>query len=1132
MQSLVIDLLLLIVVIMINYGKASIIVLTYKNADYARMCLESILTQTTYPDFEVVVVDNASPQEMRESLQEFTDQDQRARLILNEKNEGFARGNNIGLEAATGDYYVLLNDDVVVTSGWLSTLVSHLQDPSVGMVGPVTNSSGNETRIQVDYQNVEAMEQFAEKYTRSHAGETFEIDMLPFHCVALRREVFEQVGPLDERFGRGMFEDDDYALRLKGEGYRLICAEDVFVHHWGSASFSRLGVSEYWHLFDSNRKKFEEKWGVPWQPHHYRAELLNEQIRQMVDGSSWLASLVTEGNNKILRLEAQLAERDQTLNEIHSSRAWTLVTSYWNMRSILAPQGSTRDKLLVSLFRLFGLVLESSHQGIRALKKFLKRYPFLAGLNWYAYAFRRFRKARHRYYTDDFKAVRCPSRKGFVSIVLPVYNGTDYLRESLESILGQTYPHFEVIAVDDGSTDETPQILKEFAQHDERIRVVRQNNQKLPRALNRGFDMANGEYLTWTSADNRMKTDFLERMVSCLQRHPDWDMVYANQDIIGEDGNILVDSDWFSGYQEPSGSGHVFLPTDPSELNMWPNNYVGGAFLYRDRVDHLIGEYSTRRFGTEDYDYWMRVNGLLNLRHADFKQPVYDYRFHDDSLTSRDDELGITRNRVKLMTFEDFRRDFYLSPLYWKIEHSGEPQAARWAEKIREKASVAGHVFHKDSGYEPRCARRLWFPAVYLRIVVNDLSVLDEPVEELPGALKVILVTGDRSLPDKVDETWDLCVTTSAVTELVNLAHPRQGWLGVSDDETLFSTLDVRCRSDHLAAIETEIENPSPSEVKISVVICTYHRGGRLFQTIESVARQSLSIDDSEVIVVNNDPKDLFVQEIVDSCRQTYFEDCPEKLRLISSPFEGLSFARNAGISEAKGEIVSFVDDDAIADFDWLEQIWQAAEAYPNAGVIGGKILLDIPNPRPMWVKPGWEKFWSQYIPDFETTRPVKHWWEFPWGANWSARRKALLQIGGFRSNYGRRGADFGGGEELVAASLIAHLGFEIVIEPNCTVIHRPDEKRFSLDHVKRTIIAGKFNEYREQLDLYLPMNLRLPTFLKGIFRNLVGLASIKSKSAHLRGEQVLYLRANIRLLWRYLSDRWNRHRFGLEKDF
>jgi GT2 family glycosyltransferase len=82
--------------------------------------------------------------------------------------------------------------------------------------------------------------------------------------------VFEEVGPLDERFGIGMFEDDDYALRLKAKGYRILCAEDVFIHHWGRTSFSKLDQAAYQQLFEENRRKFETKWGLEWQPHRYR----------------------------------------------------------------------------------------------------------------------------------------------------------------------------------------------------------------------------------------------------------------------------------------------------------------------------------------------------------------------------------------------------------------------------------------------------------------------------------------------------------------------------------------------------------------------------------------------------------------------------------------------------------------------------------------------------------------------------------------------------------------------------------------------------------------------------------------------------------------------------------------------
>jgi GT2 family glycosyltransferase len=70
-----------------------------------------------------------------------------------------------------------------------------------------------------------------------------------------------------------MFEDDDFSLRVRKAGYRVVCAEDIFIHHWGKASFGKLDDSDYDRLFEENRRKFEEKWGQPWQPHRARGVL-------------------------------------------------------------------------------------------------------------------------------------------------------------------------------------------------------------------------------------------------------------------------------------------------------------------------------------------------------------------------------------------------------------------------------------------------------------------------------------------------------------------------------------------------------------------------------------------------------------------------------------------------------------------------------------------------------------------------------------------------------------------------------------------------------------------------------------------------------------------------------------------
>jgi GT2 family glycosyltransferase len=253
------------------FPKVSIVVVTYNNLDLTRRCLESLYAQTEWPNFEVIVVDNASSDGTPEYLRDVRNGWPGFEVILNPENAGFARASNLGLRRASGDYFVLLNNDVVVTRGWLSALICHLRrDPTIGIVGPVTNAIGNEAMVPVGYQDIEQMPRWAASFVRDHDGESFDISMLAMFCIALRRSVFDEVGPLDERFGVGMFEDDDYSLRVRRAGYRVVCVENSFVHHWMKAAFSRLSPADYQRLFDHNRRLFEEKWGTVWVPHSSR----------------------------------------------------------------------------------------------------------------------------------------------------------------------------------------------------------------------------------------------------------------------------------------------------------------------------------------------------------------------------------------------------------------------------------------------------------------------------------------------------------------------------------------------------------------------------------------------------------------------------------------------------------------------------------------------------------------------------------------------------------------------------------------------------------------------------------------------------------------------------------------------
>lgn len=251
--------------------KVSVVVVTYNNLDLTKACLKSLDDNSDYSNFEIIVVDNASSDGSQDFLKTWAAEGSNRKIILNADNRGFAAGNNQGLVAATGDYLVMLNNDTFVTPGWIRTLMAHFKrDPSIGLVGPVTGNIGNEAKIDIHYNNMDEMVREAAIYTRSHMGQTYPLRTAAFFCVMLKREVFEAVGPLDEAFGRGFFEDDDYCRRVEQRGLHIVCADDVFVHHHLSASFNKLKQQDRQRLFDENKKIYEAKWG-PWIPHEFRS---------------------------------------------------------------------------------------------------------------------------------------------------------------------------------------------------------------------------------------------------------------------------------------------------------------------------------------------------------------------------------------------------------------------------------------------------------------------------------------------------------------------------------------------------------------------------------------------------------------------------------------------------------------------------------------------------------------------------------------------------------------------------------------------------------------------------------------------------------------------------------------------
>ena len=253
-----------------QFPKVSVVMVCYGHLALTKAALRTMLAYSGYPNLEVVVVDNASPDGTGEWVRKITSSVEVVRVVLSESNFGFAGGVNRGVKASSGDYLIIVNNDIRVTPGWIFRFVRHLRRrEGLGLVGPVTNAIGNEAAIPVGYADESEMIAAAERYTSMHCREIIKVEKLAFFAVALARSTWESVGELDEGYGLGYFEDDDYCERVKMSGRYLAVAEDVFVHHELSATFDELGERGKRAQFEAAKARFERRWGA-WKAHQYR----------------------------------------------------------------------------------------------------------------------------------------------------------------------------------------------------------------------------------------------------------------------------------------------------------------------------------------------------------------------------------------------------------------------------------------------------------------------------------------------------------------------------------------------------------------------------------------------------------------------------------------------------------------------------------------------------------------------------------------------------------------------------------------------------------------------------------------------------------------------------------------------
>jgi GT2 family glycosyltransferase len=265
-----------------DYGLTSIVIVTHNQVGYTRQCIDSIRERTDEP-YELIVVDNGSTDgtvEWLKALREEVIGESRGRdaesaksksqrsdrngplgvtVITNSDNRGFPAAANQGIAAATGRQILLLNNDTVVTTGWLKRMLRALYShPRIGLVGPLSNNVSGTQQVTVRYEDLEGLDGFAWDWAKTRDRIVSDTDRLIGFCLLIRREVIDKIGTLDERFGIGNFEDDDYCVRAMDAGYRLVIARDAFVHHFAGRTFVGAKI-DFAALMAKNRKILREK---------------------------------------------------------------------------------------------------------------------------------------------------------------------------------------------------------------------------------------------------------------------------------------------------------------------------------------------------------------------------------------------------------------------------------------------------------------------------------------------------------------------------------------------------------------------------------------------------------------------------------------------------------------------------------------------------------------------------------------------------------------------------------------------------------------------------------------------------------------------------------------------------------
>jgi glycosyltransferase involved in cell wall biosynthesis len=473
----------------------SIIVPCCNQREFTEHCLRALF-QHTRPAWELIVVDNGSTDGTALYVAGVRDAAPvPVTVIRNERNFGFPRAINQGLQVASGEHLVLLNNDAVVTDGWLDQLIALISmnvpttrdtpppqkppnpggpgDPRageeaharpIGLVGPMSNYAPPPQLVEdVPYHDLDQMHLFARRWRDDHRGQWFTAAKLSGFCVLMRRGVYESIGGLDERCGLGYFDDDDLAVRARQAGFELAVARDLFLHHFGSRTFAGNGIDAE-RLLQENAQRFAAKWGH------------DGSVGRRVVLSPWGASQ---------RSTNEGGEECRPQMDADGRRWGERNAEFINQDSRFPISGKPPDTGSFPACRFPGAlnsIDSSSH---------LRPSAPICG-------------------QDSSGTVGSPGPRPKVSLTMIVRDEEENLPHCLESVRGI---FDEIVVVDTGSTDRTGEVAREYGANVFEFAWI----DDFAAARNAALEHATGDYAFWLDADDVIEPPERTKVLALLE---------------------------------------------------------------------------------------------------------------------------------------------------------------------------------------------------------------------------------------------------------------------------------------------------------------------------------------------------------------------------------------------------------------------------------------------------------------------------------------------------------------------------------------------------------------------------------------------------------------------------------------